>query len=215
MTQDPNPKYDRDEYGRRRTDSPSSLGWGVGIAAAVVILLIALVIGNAWRNNDRNLTSNDTPPRLSDGPAVYDTNNITRDRNSTVAGRDNALDSATPAAGTQQPSLTLQTLSQDPARHYGQSVNINGVVRNVINASAFTIAADQNAQEYLVVGTMAFAPAPTQGQQVRVNGTFNQFDQDRVKTTLGGNFNEGQFSTYSGKPMIFATSVQPAGQMAQ
>lgn len=179
----------------------------VAIVAIVVVGLIALMAARMFRDREGTTVTRDTVSNpLPDGPL----------QNPRLPQNQGGVDLAIPAAGVQPASTTLANLTQDSTRYYGQNVEIQGVVRRIISPTAFTISSGADSgDEVLVVNAMTTNP-PTQeqGKRVRVAGQFKAYDQGQIQETLGDRFEQNQFTDFSTKPMIMATRVQPAGDVA-
>lgn len=198
MTQDPNYPYQRPD----RPDAVKPGNWGIGIVVALIVILGCYLLVRAW-HSEPTVATNTTDTTVNPAP-------------------DRRLDSAIPAAGVQGPATlpasgaALDTLLGQPDGHYGQSVNVQGVVKTVLNNSAFTVApAASSDQEILVVFDHAPSITPAKGERIRVVGTFDKYDQSRVQETLGSAYNQEQFSIYAARPTITATRIERVGDMAQ
>lgn len=203
----PNP-YDYDpnrDPNRQLPESDSSGGWMIAVVAIVIVGLVALMASRLFRDRDETLTARDTVTTARpDNRTLTPAPPLQTPVNS---------DLAIPAAGVQPADMSLTNLTRDSKRFYGQSVDIQGFVRRVINPSAFTISNAAGSGDEVLVVMMAASPQ-TEGKRVRVAGQFKVYDHPQIEEMLGDRFDQSQFVGFGDKPTIIASRVQPFGDVA-
>jgi hypothetical protein len=125
--------------------------------------------------------------------------------------RDYAED-AVLVADTVRPDISLSDIADNPEAFNGLRVSIVGDVVDRVGRSAFQL--DDEAllgfDTLLVVPTNGIA-APA-ADDVRVNGIVRTFDQVLIEDEIGYDLVDGEFDTYTDRPVVIARSVVPLAE---
>ncbi len=114
-----------------------------------------------------------------------------------------------PAAG-----VTLEEVSEEPSRFFGETVTVRGDVTQVLGARSFLITQRLDSDLLVVssvplreVGDESGGATFSEESQVWVTGEVRRFDLTAVEDRIGANLDQEALDAYVGTPAIVARSV--------
>ena len=124
-------------------------------------------------------------------------------------------------AGEQGVGADISDITDNPEEFFGQSLTVEGIVGETIEANAFVLLDQETAGEgnvaedvpvadraILVVNSDGFDPNLREGQRVRVKGTFQEFDVAAFEEELGIKLENDTFADFAGRPAMLAQQIK-------
>ncbi len=125
-------------------------------------------------------------------------------------------------AGEQGVGADISDITDNPEEFFGQTLTVEGIVGETIEANAFLLldqetAGEGNAAEedalaadraILVVNSDSFDPKLSEGQSVRVKGTLQEFDVAAFEEELGIELENDTFADFAGRPAMLAQQIK-------
>jgi hypothetical protein len=132
-----------------------------------------------------------------------------------ATGGDSAVTQPTANAdeAMEEGEVSVSAIDDDPEAFYGQSVTIMGDVIEVVNPQYFRLGDPEllGGDDLLVLMPSAATAGLTDGQQVMVTGTVQQFDQTELESLLGIDIDDVLATELDGQPVIVADQVGAQG----
>lgn len=120
---------------------------------------------------------------------------------------------------------SIEEITSDPARYYGQTVTVGGEIENIVGRRAFTVGGESflGDPELLVVGAsplpaVAGRPADAglaENDLVTVTGPVRRFVVADVEREIGFDLDDNLFRDWEGKPAVVARNVNLSPFRAQ
>ena len=111
------------------------------------------------------------------------------------------------------PSLVYVQVMSNPSFYYGSSMELEGNVDTIVAEDAFTISnsADRD-KPLLVMASPDDVRNLTPGQNVRIQGTFKEFDKEQIERRNNVRLPDHKFDEFDGKPAVLAEQVSRSSE---